>query len=193
MLLGIPGLVLAYQWWTRGRRRASALLLIGLMIAASFSTSIRIHSGLPILLGGLGIALLAGASPWRDRRALLTFWRLHRWWVRPAVAAGVIVAYLSVATFGFGAVRAYRNHVIKQPNFGSTWPTEHPFWHNAYIGLGYLPNRYGIEWNDQVSTDAVERDRPGAGYLTKEYEAALRHRYAQLTRDDPGFVLRNLW
>jgi hypothetical protein len=193
MLLGIPSLVLGYQWWSAGRRRAAVLLLTGLMLAASFSTSIRIHSGLPLLFGAVGIALLTGTSPWRERKALRRFWQLPRWWLRPAVSIGLVLAYLSIGTFGLSAVRAYRNHVIHEPSFGSRWPTQHPFWHNAYIGLGYLPNRYGIEWNDSVAADAVQRDRPGTGFLTKEYEATLRHRYVQLTRDDPGFVLRNMW
>jgi len=193
MLLGIPGVVLAYRWWTLQKRRRAVVLLVALMIAASFSTSIRIHSGLPILVGALGVVLLASASPWRERGVLVRFWRLPRWWVRPAVAVGLVIAYLSIGTFGLAGVRAYRNHVIHQPNFGSTWPTQHPFWHNAYIGLGYLPNPYGIEWNDLVAADAVQRARPGTGFLTKEYEATLRHQYAEIARHDPGFVLRNVW
>jgi hypothetical protein len=192
MLLGIPSLVLAYQWWGTHRKR-SAALLVALMIAASYSTSIRIHSGLPLLVGALGIVLLTGASWWRRPRSLLRFWRSPGWWMRPAVAASVVLAYLSVATIGFAGVRAYRNHVIHQPRFGSNWPTQHPFWHNAYIGLGYLPNKYGIEWSDSVSADAVQRERPGTGFLTKEYEATLRGLYADIARDDPGFVLRNFW
>ena len=193
MLLGIPGLVLAYQWWSADRRRAAVLLLAALMLVASFATSIRIHSGLAILIGALGISLLAGPSPWRHRKSLLRFWRLRGWWTRPAIAVGLVVVYLSIGTFGLAAVRGYRNHVIHQPAFGSPWPTQHPFWHAAYIGLGYLPNRYGIAWSDEVAADAVLRDRPGTGYLTTAYEATLRHRYVQIAKNDPGFVLRNFW
>lgn len=193
MLLGIPGIVLAYQWWRANRRRAAAVLLVGLMIAASFSTSIRINSGLPILISALGVVLFVGASPWRERQRLLRFWHLPRWWVRPVIAAALVLAYLSIATFGFAAVRAYRNHVIHSSSFGGAWPTQHPFWHNAYIGLGYLPNKYGIAWNDAVSADAVQRARPGTGFLTTEYESTLRHIYLHIARTDPGFVLRNIW
>jgi hypothetical protein len=192
MLIGIPGLVLAHQWWSTHRRRA-ILLLTALMLVASFSTSIRIHSGLPLLVGALGITALGGTSPWRNRASLLRFWRLRRWWFRPAIAGALVLAYLSIGTFGLAGVRAYRNHVIHDPTFGEAWPSQHPFWHNAYIGLGYLPNKYGLQWNDAVAQDAVQRARPGAGFLTKEYEATLRHRYFQIVRDDPGFVLRNFW
>ena len=188
MLLGIPGLVLAHQWWSAHRRRA-VLLLTALMLMASFSTSIRIQAGLPIVIGAVGIALFAGSS-WRQLRR---FWKQRRWWVSPLIAAGLVVAYLSISTFGFAAVRAYRNHVIHQPSFGAAWPSQHPFWHNAYIGLGYLPNPYGIDYHDAVATDAVERARPDAGYLTNSYESTLEHEYAQIARHNPGFLLRNFW
>jgi hypothetical protein len=193
MLLGIPGLVLAYQWWSADRKRAAVLLLTALMLVASFATSIRIHAGLALLIGALGIVALTGASAWRQRSRLLRFWRISGWWARPAIAVGLVLVYLSIGTFGLAAVRAYRNHVIHQSAFGSTWPTQHPFWHAAYIGLGYLPNRYGIAWSDDVAADAVLRDRPGTGYLTTTSEATLRHQYVQIAKKDPGFVLRNFW
>ena len=91
------------------------------------------------------------------------------------------------------AVRDYRNHVIHQPNFGSTWPQEHPFWHNAYIGLGYLPNKYGISWNDAVAADAAERANPGVVFVSKAYEATLRHLYIGILRSDPGLALKTFW
>jgi hypothetical protein len=193
MLLGIPGLVLAYQWWSANRRRAAVLLLAAVMLVASFSTSIRIQSGLPLLIGALGVVGLTGTSPWRQRAQLLRFWRLPRWWTRPVIAVGLVLVYLSIGTFGLAAVRAYRNHVIHQSNFGAAWPTQHPTWHGAYIGLGFLPNGYGIAWNDAVAADVVQRDRPGTGYLTTAYDAALRHRFFQIAENDPGFVFRNFW
>jgi hypothetical protein len=192
MLLCIPGLVLAWRWWGLHRKRA-IVLLIAVTVAASFATSIRIHAGLPILLGGLGIVLTTQTRWWRSRSALVRFWRLPRWWVRPALAAALVLAYLSIATIGFAAIRAHRNGAIHDAHFGSSSPTQHPFWHNAYIGLGYLPNKYGIQWFDDVAVDAVERAQPGTGFLTTKYEATLRHLWFQIAEHDPGFVLRGFW
>jgi hypothetical protein len=189
MLLGIPSLVVAERWWSAGRRRAAVVLMLMLMVAASFATSIRYNAGLPLLIAALGIVLLAGAS-WRRARH---FWQIRRWWLRPLVAGALVVTYLSIATFGFDAIRAYRNHVIHDASFGSASPTQHSTWHNAYIGLGYLPNRYGIEYNDTVSIDAVERARPGTAFLSSAYNAVLRHDYLQIARHDPGFLVNGLW
>ncbi|HTQ44922.1 MAG TPA: hypothetical protein VMI75_19315 [Polyangiaceae bacterium] len=162
-------------------------------MAASFASAIRIDAGLPVLLGALGIVAFAGTDRWLHPRT----WRLSRpsraTATRPLIAVGLVLAYLSIATFTLDAARDYRNSVIHQPSFGSAYPTQHPFWHNAYIGLGYLPNRYAITWSDSVAADLVERAHPNAGYLSPLYESTLRKAYLHLVRIDPGFILNNIW
>src|SRR5262249_51443869 len=148
MLLGLPAVALAHKLWN-GHRRVAVALLVASAFLASFVTSIRIQSGLPILISGLGVALVRGG----------------RRWSTAALAPALVVAYLSVSTGVLTGVRAYRDHVVDSPGFGAGQPTEHPFWHNAYIGLGYLPNRYGIAWDDSIASDAVARARPGTPYL----------------------------
>jgi hypothetical protein len=59
----------------------------------------------------------------------------------------------------------------------------------VYLGLGYLPNPYGIRWDDTVAFEAVQREDPSAGYVTAEYEASLRRQYFAILQSDPGFVL----
>lgn len=179
LLLGIPVLLLVHRWWTEGRRRRVVAALVPLMVAAGFATSIRSQSGLPILVAALGLVLLAGASlRGRVRRD---------WLVRGGIAAALVVAYLSVS-LAFVAVRAYRDSRVDLS--AASQPSSHPFWHPAYLGLGYLPNKYGITWNDAVAIDAVERARPGTRYLSGTYESTLRHLYLKLVAHDPLFALR---
>jgi hypothetical protein len=178
VLLGLPGLLLAYRWWRQTRLRAAAALLIGLMVAASFATSIRAQAGLPVLIGGAGIVLLTGGIRQRPRRT---------WLVQAGLVAALAVAYFSVA-LGFVGVRAYRDSVVHST--GSPAGVGHPFWHPAYLGLGYLPNRYGIAWSDPVAVDAVQRVDPSAAYLGPKYERTLRHAYARIVENDVGFALR---
>jgi hypothetical protein len=170
-LLAIPLLLLVYEKWGR----YAPLLLAGVVAIGSFATSIRIHAGLPILLGALIVAILR-------RRSLVGL---------AATAAIVCLAYLSFAAVLTG-VREYRDHAVGDPGLSERYPTRHPFWHNAYIGLGYLPNRYGIEWNDAISSEFVRQHDPSAGYLSKRYERILRDEYFRIAREDPGLVLRNV-
>jgi hypothetical protein len=175
MLLCLPAVALAYTVWPRGRGLAIGLL-VGSALVASFVTSVRIHAGLPILLAGLGVAVARG----------------RRRWSTAVVAAGLVLSYFAISTGALSAVRAYRDHVVSAPGFDKNLSTQHPFWHNAYIGLGYLPNRFGITWDDSVSADAVQRVRPGTPFLSAAYERTLRHLYFRIARQNPGLVLRNL-
>ena len=171
LLLALPLLLLVYERWGR----YSPLLLAGVVAIGSFATSVRIHSGLPILLGALVVAVLR-------RRSL--------------AGLGATVLLLGVAYLTFAGVltgaREYRDREVGDPGLSERYPTRHPFWHNAYIGLGYLPNRYGIEWNDTISTEFVRQKDPEAGYLSDRYEQILRDEWFRIAREDPGLVVRNV-
>lgn len=173
VLLGLPLVLAAF---VRPWGKWSVSFLVAAAVVASFSTSIRIHSGLPVVIAAVAVALLRATS----------------WRARVLAAAAIVIASLSISVGVFSVVRLVRDEIVGQP-FRKEYPAMHPTWHNAYIGLGYLPNRYGITWNDQVSIDAVKRVDPHAGYLTARYEHILRHLYFRLLRRDPSFVLGTLW
>lgn len=180
-VLGIPLLVLAYRWWVVGRRRAVATIVAPLLLAAGFATSIRAHAGTPILISALGIVVAAGGR----LRARGT----SDWLSRVGVAAVLLAAYACVG-LSFAGVRAYRDsrvHFAAQP----IQLTSHPFWHPAYLGLGYLPNRFGIAWNDSAAADAVNRAAPGTPYLSARYEQTLRHLYFRIVDSNPGYAFRD--
>lgn len=163
----------------RRRPRGSLALIAGIAVAASFATSIRTNSG-------LGVVLTA---------ALVIFARKD--WSLPHRGAGMAllaVAYLSVSTFGLSAVREYRDDWVDSPRFSERAASlnSHPVWHNAYIGLGYFPNDFGIFYSDTVAADTVKRLDPDAAFITPEYERVLRARYFDVVGDDPGFFLLNL-
>jgi hypothetical protein len=156
--------------------RWSIALLLLTMVLASFATSIRIHTGLPILLAALAVVFLKERS----------------WPRRAAISIALVVASFSFSVGVLDAARIARDETVGV-DFRKSYPSQHPFWHNAYIGLGYVPNKYGISWNDQVAIDAVAKKNPHAGYLTPAYENTLRGIYFNLFRHDPLFVLGTLW
>ena len=173
VLLGLPLVFVALK---REWGKLSFALLVCAGLVASFATSIRIHSGLPVTIAAVVVALVR--APTLRVRALTT---------------GAIVAASFLISVGLlDAVRIARDETIGVA-FRSEYPSEHPTWHNAYIGLGFLPNKYGIAWDDSVAVTAVHKADPHAGYLTGEYERTLRHLYFEIFRHDPWFVLGTFW
>src|SRR5262249_19935153 len=140
VLLGMPIVYVALRQRSRAKVALPLLALAGLV--ASFATSVR--SG-----GGVGVALAA---------LLVGVFALRGWRLRVAAGVIVVVAYLSIATFMFAGARAYRDHVSHMPP--SAVPSSHSLWHPAYLGLGYLPNKWGIRWDDAFGQQAAQQVDP---------------------------------
>lgn len=166
----LPPLMRIARRWPRRGLVWVALLVVG----ASLANSIRAQSGLGVLLAAF---LVVAARPWRWR------WKL-------ATIPLLLVAYLSISSFAFAGIRALR---ADQLGHGvSAQLNSHVFWHPLYLGLGYLPNRYGIQWDDSIAYRAVAAYRPHAMYPTPAYDAALRHLFLTLVEHDPGLLVRSI-
>jgi hypothetical protein len=168
-------MLLASRRWS-GRSVAACA---GVAIVASYASSIRSEAGLGVAIAAVALVLV----------------RERRWRRRLAVGALVAAAYLTIRPGLIKGVETYRDHAIASyihanPGWSSVSGSGHPFWHSAYIGLGYLPNRWGIVWKDQSAEAAVRRVDPKAQYLSARYSSILEHRYFHILREDPGFVLR---
>jgi hypothetical protein len=162
-----PLLILARRWPRHG-----LLLLVLVMLGASFATSIRNHAGLPVAVAGL-IVVLGRPWPWRRR----------------AAAAGlVVVAYLAVSPVGMRAVEAYRDQRLRGSELGVTPTRSHVLWHPAYVGLGFLPNDYGIKWDDAIVLQHARRESPHVEYATPAYEEVVRRLFLRVLKQEPGEV-----
>jgi hypothetical protein len=99
----------------------------------------------------------------------------------------VALAYLSISTAGLAAVREYRDDRVGT-ELGRGQPTAHPFWHSAYLGLGYLPNDEGIRYRDDIALAHAREETPGVQYLSTDYDRTLRKLTLEAVRDEPLFV-----
>jgi hypothetical protein len=167
-LLLLPLLLLIAKRWKQSR----LWLLVGLTVVASFASSIRANAGLGFLIGAV----------------ILVCVRMPRWRLRLVSAGLLILAYLSIMSFAMHAVQVQRDDVVGR-DFTSAYGTSHPLWHQAYLGLGYLKNPYGIRPTDATSFAAAEKQDPGSVYYTLRYERALRTAYFHIFERHPGFVL----
>jgi hypothetical protein len=166
----LPVLLLIDRRWPR----RGLVLLLGLLVVASLASAIRSQAGLPAVIGAV---LLVARRPWPR-------------WARAGAVVLCAVAYLSVSAFGMAAVRAERAHQLNGRALAGQTGTGHPFWHAAYLGLGYLPNPWDIRFYDSVGYRDVLRVNPKAAYLGPTYSRILRDRYVKLVTSDPLFALK---
>jgi hypothetical protein len=162
--------------WLVAERRFSwprATILLGVAaLAASCCNAIRSHSGT-----GVGIALAAAAVLASDA------------WKRRVVAVLIVAAcYAAVSPVTMSIVQRHAFAEAHIPSGATT--TSHSLWHPTYLGLGYLPNAWGIRWEDSVGAETVRRVDPSVAYLSPRYEQILRHKYFTIVEHHPFWVAR---
>lgn len=145
--------------------------LVSLAFVAGWLSSMRANSGIPIVIAVAIVLLITRSS---TRRTL-------------AVLALLVVAYISITAFVFTAIRAHSDHRLS-PVAKRDQPAPHA-WHSLYIGLGYLPNSYGIHYNDNIAVARVQHDAPGTPYLSSHYVAVIRKAYFEVVGEHPLEVL----
>ena len=65
----------------------------------------------------------------------------------------------------------------------------HPIWHSIYIGLGFIPNKYNIQYLDQSGMAAAQTVDPKVTLYSDEYNHILRGKIFQILKMDFGFVV----
>jgi hypothetical protein len=169
VLLCLPLVLLVYKRWNRW----SFPLLALLVTIGSFASSIRANAGLPVLFAAVAVTFLR-VRPWKQRLLFI---------------AVFVIASMSISTAVMNGVQ-HRRDALLRSDLSRNYPMGHPTWHSIYIGLGFLPNKYHIRWNDSSAFDYVKQVRPDAPQYSTTYESVLRQRFFHLAFHDPGFVAR---
>lgn len=170
VLLGLPALFALHGRTSRTAR----VLLVLLVISAALASTIRLHAGLPIFIGAI-------VSTWLTREST------KKWIVLLVVLAA---AYFPVVDIPYDVAR-YRDAVTGVPST-DVIETQHGIWHSIYIGLGYLPNPYGITFSDSSGDIAAHRVNPNIEFGTREYQDVMRGIVLDLVRQDPLFIIKNI-
>lgn len=170
MLALLPLLYLLTQRWPR----YGLVALLAIALAAGWLSSIRNDAGLGIVLS---VAIVLVLRRWR-------------WWRMLTALALVAVAYMATSSFVFTAIREHRDQRLGVAQLADDEMTHHPLFHNAYIGLGYLPNDYGIRYKDEVSAAEVQKEDPGTTYLSHRYETVIRSAYFDFVTAHPLEAVR---
>ncbi|MBI2327821.1 hypothetical protein HYU92_05890 [Candidatus Curtissbacteria bacterium] len=67
----------------------------------------------------------------------------------------------------------------------------HGFWHGAFMGLGYIPNKYGIKNEDTSPINFARKLNPQVKYQSFQYHSLLRRLYFEYSFESPSHWLKN--
>ncbi|MGE3261037.1 MAG: hypothetical protein AB7K68_04580 [Bacteriovoracia bacterium] len=98
--------------------------------------------------------------------------------------------FLSVffAHFGTWIILSARN--LLYPVAPSSHSISHGIAHNLYMGLGYLPNSFGIKNEDEFAMEAAKKEEPDSNYLTDLHFKVMWRLYFRAVSENPREVLR---
>ena len=117
--------------------------------------------------------------------------RCDSWRLRGAVWLGLAAGFL-LPVLAFRLTMEMRTAWYDLPPVKPDSFASHGIWHNALIGLGYVSNRWGLEWSDDNGWRFAQEHCPGVGFATPQYFACLRDGFFRIVWSDPGLLVRNL-
>jgi hypothetical protein len=167
ILIGLPIVLLIYKrpWDKYGLFLAGALAM-----AISFSNFIRSNSGL-----GVFILLL-----------VVLFNKVKKELLKKACV--ILLIFIFSLTFNFIFINIYS--MANKIDLGNN--ASHPFWHSVYIGLGAVPNNYGIKYDDSVGFIKAHDIDPDVKEYSKEYDSILKNECIKLLINDRKFIYEGL-
>ncbi len=97
--------------------------------------------------------------------------RLH--FALPLLAILILFNFNNLVQRGFYSYARFKNpHLSLSSDIHP--PYSHGIWHNAYIGLGFFENKWGIQWDDKVGYEHTKRQNPVVEIYTPKYFSVLR-------------------
>ena len=147
-------------------------------LVAGFSDILRILSALPVILFFLIILCFNS-----------TFVRFKK-----IIPLAIFLAGYAIPYGHFKYVIHKRDTFLKEHNsINNTLPDAHIFWHNMYIGFGFLANKHDITWEDSCGARHARQVLPGVEVGSKDYEDITRTFIINLIKTDRYFVANALF
>lgn len=178
-LVGIPSLLLLMRkYHARVVPLGGGIFLLSLLMGVA--NLFRIHSGTPVVILAATLILLHKAFSRRNKAAFLGL-----------AAAGLLIPHMAMS-FNVAKINSYLESqgVTSDEQYRST---VHMVWHQVYIGLGYLNNKYGVVYADGVSEQRAREIDPDVKLFSARYEKILRGAVFHFCLKYPGFVFNTLF
>lgn len=151
----------------------TGLILLG-VITLAFASLVREAIAQMTLVVTLGTLAWIAVASRADKRRVASLLVLALVTVLASQAARLTVAVRD------------RVHPVEPAELVAT----HGLAHTLYIGLGTVPNKFGIRYDDAVGREAAARVAPDVKYLSKDYFRLMWSLYFARWADDPVEVMR---
>lgn len=204
-LLTVLFVYFLFSHWGTGSGLLAAFLYVAHgVFAALVAFAYYYYWDIPLTFIVLGSLLLAVIRPNEVRRWLVTaavvlgfgVWLRGTWWPLAAwfFLIGVVERDLRrqlVLPFAIFVVLAAPQVVRSSVARGHLTLSTRAVWHVAMVGLGYFPNKYGLEPRDEV-VFKLTQDKYGIPFRSEDYylhDQAAKREFLSILRDDPKFVI----
>ena len=194
-----------FSHWSTGSGLLAAFLYVtNGVFAALVAFAYYYYWDIPLTFIVLGSLLLASIHPNEARRWLIiaaavlgfgvwlrgTWWPLAAWFFLVSTFSGnlrnkVLLPFLVFAVLA--APQIIRSSVAR----GHLTLSTRAAWHVAMVGLGYFPNKYGLEPRDEV-VFKLTQEKYGITFRSEDYylhDQAAKREFLSILRDDPKFVV----
>ena len=111
--------------------------------------------------------------------------------LRPFLLVIFCIFIYFLPSFILGSARYFRDKVYFNSGHSNRL-TYHGFWNGAFMGLGYVPNPYGLNWDDDLPISFARKIDPAVKFHTDKYNEIMRYLYITYSFKYPHLWLGNL-
>ncbi len=112
--------------------------------------------------------------------------------LKKALLVGLIFLGIIFPVLYFKSVISKTQAYAHQHLEGRLGDPYHPFWHQMYIGLGFLSNDLGLSYDDSVGFRLVEKSAPNTPYPSAASEKILKNEVSRLRKEHFIFVVHTV-
>jgi|GEM_PF-6962010 hypothetical protein len=175
-----PFSLLAFRYGWCHKRSALLFAISGVFLLAC-ATLMRSVFGYFGVVTGLSILIYMMVKKWKNFKHVSTYFVL---------AVAIIFAWLSPKWTLMIRDKIFSVNQEYNPYEKSIWEGPHGISHNLFIGLGIVPNKWGIEYEDLSGYEFAKRVDPSVAYASNQHFKILKNLYFQYIKEDPLEILR---
>lgn len=165
LILGIP--ILAYLYHIEWNKKSWYYLVL-MWAAIAFGNAIRDYSSLGIFVCMIILSVIKCKGNWKKCIVVIAI---------TIISYSLMTRYIPELIYLVSGVECHWRDMANSP------------WHEAYVGIGFEWNPFGIQFLDKPAYDYAHSVDPNVVYPSREYNAILREGFFNLVKENPKYFL----